>query len=133
MDIDRFGHHRRLCLLSLAPKTAQRIRPDGGEENIPLAQVHVGDRLRVRPGEKVPVDGVVVEGESAVDETMLTGEPLPVAKQPGDKLIGATINASGSLVMQAEKVGSATVLAQIVQMVALAQRSAHPCSAWPTW
>ncbi|MCX7168963.1 MAG: heavy metal translocating P-type ATPase [Proteobacteria bacterium] len=113
-------------LLGLAPKTARRIRPDGGEEDIPLAQVHVGDRLRVRPGEKVPVDGAVVEGESAVDEAMLTGEPLPVAKQPGDKLIGATMNASGSLVMQAEKVGRATVLAQIVQMVALAQRSRAP-------
>ena len=113
-------------LLGLAPKTARRIRPDGGEEDIPLANVHLGDQLRVRPGEKVPVDGVVVEGESAVDEAMLTGEPLPVSKQAGDKLIGATINTSGSLLMQAEKVGSATVLAQIVQMVALAQRSRAP-------
>jgi len=113
-------------LLGLAPKIARRIRSDGGEEDVLLAQVHIGDHLRVRPGEKVPVDGVVVEGESAVDEAMLTGEPLPVSKQPGDKLIGATVNASGSLVMQAEKVGSATVLAQIVQMVALAQRSRAP-------
>ncbi|MBI5920687.1 MAG: heavy metal translocating P-type ATPase [Betaproteobacteria bacterium] len=113
-------------LLGLVPKTARRIRPDGSEEDIPLDHVHIGDRLRVRPGEKVPVDGMVVEGESAVDEAMLTGEPLPVSKQPGDKLIGATVNASGSLVMQAEKVGSATVLAQIVQMVALAQRSRAP-------
>ncbi|TRZ56161.1 MAG: heavy metal translocating P-type ATPase [Rhodocyclaceae bacterium] len=113
-------------LLGLAPKTARRILPDGNEEDVPLAHVHAGDRLRVRPGEKVPVDGVVVEGESAVDESMLTGEPLPVAKQSGDKLIGATVNASGSLVMQAEKIGSATVLAQIVQMVAQAQRSRAP-------
>jgi len=113
-------------LLGLAPKTARRIRPDGGEEDIPLANVQLGDRLRVRPGEKVPVDGVVVEGESAVDEAMLTGEPLPVSKRAGDKLIGATVNASGSLVMQAQGVGSGTVLAQIVQMVALAQRSRAP-------
>ncbi|MFA7282339.1 MAG: heavy metal translocating P-type ATPase [Sterolibacterium sp.] len=113
-------------LLGLAPKTARRIHSDGTEEDVPLAHVHVGDRLRVRPGEKVPVDGLVVEGESAVDESMLTGEPLPVTKHPGDKVIGATINANGSLVMQAEKIGSATVLAQIVQMVALAQRSRAP-------
>ncbi|MBI3524759.1 MAG: copper-translocating P-type ATPase [Betaproteobacteria bacterium] len=113
-------------LLGLVPKTARRIRDDGNEEDIPLAHVHPGDRLRVRPGEKVPVDGAVVEGQSAVDESMLTGEPLPVSKQPGDKLIGATINANGSLVMRAEKVGAATVLSQIVQMVAQAQRSRAP-------
>jgi Cu+-exporting ATPase len=113
-------------LLGLAPKTARRIRDDGGEEDIPLTQVHLGDRLRVRPGEKVPVDGVVEEGESAVDESMLTGEPIPVSKQPGDKLIGATINANGSLILRAEKVGAETVLAQIVRMVAHAQRSRAP-------
>ena len=114
------------ALLGLAPKTARRIAPGGGEEDVPLAQVHVGDLLRVRPGEKVPVDGVVVEGQSALDEAMLTGEPLPVMKRPGDKLIGATINTSGSLVMRSERVGSATVLSQIVQMVAQAQRSKAP-------
>ncbi len=113
-------------LLGLAPKTARRVAADGSEEDIPLAHVHVGDRLRVRPGEKVPVDGVVVEGSSALDESMLTGEPLPVTKRVGDKLIGATLNTSGALVLQAEHVGSATVLAQIVQMVALAQRSRAP-------
>ena len=113
-------------LLGLAPKTARRIDADGSEEDVPLTHVHVGDRLRVRPGEKVPVDGAVEEGQSAVDESMLTGEPIPVSKQPGDKLIGATINASGSLVMHAEKVGAETVLSQIVQMVAQAQRSRAP-------
>ena len=113
-------------LLGLSPKTARRITADGSEADIPLAQVHVGDRLRVRPGEKVPVDGVVVEGSSALDESMLTGEPLPVTKRVGDKLIGATLNTSGALVMRSEHVGSATVLAQIVQMVALAQRSRAP-------
>jgi len=113
-------------LLGLVPKTARRIAADGSEEDIPLAHVHVGDRLRVRPGEKVPVDGVVVEGTSALDESMLTGEPLPVSKRVGDKLIGATLNTSGALVMQSEHVGSATVLSQIVQMVALAQRSRAP-------
>jgi P-type Cu+ transporter len=113
-------------LLGLAPKTARRLNADGSEEDIPIAHVHVGDRLRVRPGEKVPVDGVVLEGTSAVDESMLTGEPIPVTKRPDDKLIGATLNASGSLVMRSEKVGSQTVLAQIVQMVAQAQRSRAP-------
>ena len=113
-------------LLGLAPKTARRIAADGSEEDIPLANVHVGDKLRVRPGEKVPVDGVVVEGSSALDESMLTGEPLPVTKRVGDKLIGATLNTSGALVMASEHVGSATVLSQIVQMVALAQRSRAP-------
>ncbi|HET7528075.1 MAG TPA: HAD-IC family P-type ATPase, partial [Burkholderiaceae bacterium] len=113
-------------LLGLAPKTARRIAPDGSEADVPLAHVHVGDLLRVRPGEKVPVDGVVVEGSSALDESMLTGEPLPVTKRAGDKIIGATMNTSGALVMRSEHVGSATVLAQIVQMVALAQRSRAP-------
>ncbi len=92
-------------LLGLAPKTARRIKPDGQEEDIPLTHVHLGDHLRVRPGEKVPVDGTVLEGESAVDEAMLTGEPLPVTKRVGDTLIGATMNTHGSLVMQAQKVG----------------------------
>ena len=113
-------------LLGLAPKTARRIDADGSEHDVPLAHVHVGDKLRVRPGEKVPVDGVVVEGSSALDESMLTGEPLPVTKRAGDKVIGATMNTSGALVIRSEHVGSATVLAQIVQMVAQAQRSRAP-------
>lgn len=113
-------------LLGLAPKTARRIASNGSEEDVPLTHVHVGDSLRVRPGEKVPVDGLVSEGESAVDESMLTGEPVPVTKRPGDRLIGATINTSGSLVMTAEKVGSETMLSQIVQMVSQAQRSRAP-------
>ncbi len=113
-------------LLDLAPRTARRINPDGGEEDVPLAHVHVGDLLRVRPGEKVPVDGVVTDGASAVDESMLTGEPIPVTKRAGDKVIGATMNTSGALVVRSEKVGSQTVLAQIVQMVAQAQRSRAP-------
>jgi P-type Cu+ transporter len=113
-------------LLRLAPTTARRIAADGSESDVPLAQVQVGDLLRVRPGEKVPVDGVVVEGSSALDESMLTGEPLPVTKHIGDKLIGATMNTSGAIVMRSQHVGAATVLAQIVQMVALAQRSRAP-------
>jgi len=113
-------------LLGLAPKTARRIRSDGGEEDVPLSHVHVGDLLRVRPGEKVPVDGTVTEGSSAVDESMLTGEPLPVSKRAGDKVIGATLNTSGAMVMRSDKVGAATVLSQIVQMVAQAQRSKAP-------
>ncbi len=114
------------ALLGLAPKTARRIRRDGTEEDVPLTHVHVGDALRVRPGEKVPVDGAVLEGASAVDEPMLTGEPLPVSRRPGDKLIGATLNTSGALVMRSERVGSQTMLAQIVQLVAQAQRSRAP-------
>lgn len=114
------------ALLRLAPKTARRIDPNGSEADVPLTHVHVGDLLRVRPGEKVPVDGVVVEGSSAVDESMLTGEPMPVTKRAGDKLIGATMNTSGSLTMRSERVGSQTVLSQIVQMVAQAQRSRAP-------
>ena len=113
-------------LLGLAPKTARRINADGSEEDVPLTHVHLGDSLRVRPGEKVPVDGAVVEGSSSVDESMLTGEPMPVAKQVGDKLIGATMNTSGAMVMRAETIGSKTVLAQIVQMVGQAQRSRAP-------
>jgi Cu+-exporting ATPase len=113
-------------LLGLAPKTARRINADGTEEDIPLTHVHSGDTLRVRPGEKVPVDGQVLQGESAVDESMLTGEPIPIMKRAGDALIGATLNIHGSLVMQAQKIGSATLLAQIVQMVVQAQRSKAP-------
>jgi Cu+-exporting ATPase len=113
-------------LLQLAPKTARRIQPGGIEEDVPLTHIHLGDLLRVRPGEKVPVDGIVIEGESAVDESMLTGEPIPVTKRPGDKVIGGTINSSGSLVMRAEAVGAQTMLSQIVQMVAQAQRSRAP-------
>ena len=113
-------------LLGLAPRTARRIQADGTEEDVPLTHVHVGDSLRVRPGEKVPVDGVVTDGSSAVDESMLTGEPLPVSKRAGDKLIGATLNTSGALVMRSERVGAQTMLSQIVQMVAQAQRSKAP-------
>ena len=113
-------------LLGLAPKTARRINAGGDEEDVPLSHVHVGDTLRVRPGEKVPVDGVVIEGGSAVDESMLTGEPMPVTKGVGDQLIGATMNTNGALTMRAEKVGSQTVLASIVQMVVQAQRSRAP-------
>ena len=113
-------------LLGLSPKTARKINADGQEEDIPLTHVHLGDHLRVRPGEKVPVDGSVLEGESAVDESMLTGEPVPVMKRAGDSLIGATLNTHGSLVMEAQKVGADTMLSQIVQMVALAQRSKAP-------
>ena len=114
------------ALLGLAPKTARRIRDDGSEEDVALAHVHVGDKLRVRPGEKVPVDGVVIEGRSSVDESMITGESIPVEKSADDKVVGATMNGNGSLVMRAEKVGSQTVLSQIVQMVAQAQRSRAP-------
>ncbi len=113
-------------LLGLAPKTARRINADGTEGDVPLTHVHLGDLLRVRPGEKVPVDGSVVEGSSSVDESMLTGEPMPVAKRQSDKLIGATMNTTGALVMRAESIGSKTVLAQIVQMVSQAQRSRAP-------
>jgi Cu+-exporting ATPase len=114
------------ALLGLAPKTARRIRGDGNEEDVPLDQVRVGDRFRVRPGERVPVDGVVIEGASAIDESMVTGEPIPVEKHSGDRVIGASVNGTGSFVMRAERVGSETLLAQIVQMVAEAQRSRAP-------
>jgi Cu+-exporting ATPase len=113
-------------LLELAPNTARIVRNDGTEEDIPLEKVHPGDTLRVRPGEKVPVDGTVIDGASNVDESMITGEPIPVAKLAGEKLIGATVNGTGSLLMRAEKVGSDTLLAQIVHMVAEAQRSRAP-------
>ncbi|RMG45233.1 MAG: heavy metal translocating P-type ATPase [Acidobacteria bacterium] len=114
------------ALLSLAPATARRVGEDGSEEDVPLQAVRVGDVLRVRPGEKIPVDGVVLEGSSRVDESMVTGEPMPVAKGPGDPLIGATVNGSGTLLMRAEKVGADTLLARIVAMVAEAQRSRAP-------
>jgi len=114
------------ALLDLAPKRARRLHEDGTDEDIPLEEVVPGDRLRVRPGEKVPVDGVVLEGHSAVDESMITGEPVPAEKNPGDKVTGATVNTTGSFVMRAERVGSDTMLAQIVVMVAEAQRSRAP-------
>jgi Cu+-exporting ATPase len=114
------------ALLGLAPKTARRIERGGDEADVPLASVVAGDRLRIRPGEKIPVDGVVLEGRSAVDESMLTGEPLPVERTTGDRVVGATVNQTGSLVIRAEKVGAETLLAQIVQMVAEAQRSRAP-------
>jgi P-type Cu+ transporter len=114
------------ALLDLAPATARRIAPDGGDTEVPLEHVQVGDRLRVRPGDKIPLDGEVLSGRSNVDQSMVTGEPIPVAKGPGDKVFGGTLNAQGSFVMRAEKVGRDTLLAQIVQMVAAAQRSRAP-------
>jgi P-type Cu+ transporter len=113
-------------LLGMAPKTARRIDPDGAERDVLLDQVHVGDRLRVRPGERIPVDGVVLEGKSTVDESMVTGEPIPVEKTAGSRVTGGTLNATGQFVMQAERVGSDTLLAQIVRMVSEAQRSRAP-------
>jgi len=113
-------------LLGMAPKTARRISGDGSEEDVLVSHIHVGDQLRVRPGEKVPVDGVVTEGSSAIDESMLTGEPIPVTKTAGDKVIAATLNTSGSLVIRSERVGAQTVLSQIVQLVSQAQRSRAP-------
>ncbi len=110
-------------LLGLAPKTARVIRDDGREDDVPLGDVHAGDRLRIRPGEKVPVDGVVLEGASAVDESMLSGEAMPIEKSSGDKLTGGTLNTSGALVMRAERIGPDTLLAEIVRMVGEAQRS----------
>jgi len=114
------------ALLGLAPKTARRLADDGSEADVPLDEVRVGNRLRVRPGEKVPVDGVVLEGASAVDESMVSGEAIPVAKKPGDRVIGATVNGNGGLVIRAERVGADTLLAQIVRMVGEAQRSRAP-------
>ena len=114
------------ALLGLTPKTARRLRDDGTEEDVPLADVHPGDRLRVRPGERVPVDGVVLEGRSAVDESMVTGEPIPVEKEAGSRVTGGTVNGTGSVVMRAERVGADTLLAQIVRMVAEAQRTRAP-------
>lgn len=122
---DRTGEAIR-ALLGLAPKTARKIAEDGTESDVPLADIVVGDRLRVRPGEKVPVDGVVEDGRSAVDESMVTGEPVPVEKTAGEKVVGGTINGTGALVMRAERVGSDTLLAQIVKMVSEAQRSRAP-------
>ena len=114
------------ALLNLAPPTARRIRPDGAEEDVPLEAVQVGDQLRVRPGERIPVDGVVVEGTSAVDESMVTGEPIPVEKTPGSRVTGGTVNGRGAFVMRADRVGSETLLARIVQMVSEAQRTRAP-------
>ncbi len=114
------------ALLDLAPKSARRLGEDGREEDVPLDQIQPGDRLRVRPGEKVPVDGTVLEGTSAVDESMVTGESIPVEKRPGDRVIGATVNGRGGLVMRAERVGAETLLAQIVRRVGEAQRSRAP-------
>jgi Cu+-exporting ATPase len=114
------------ALLKLAPKTARRLVAGGDDEEVPVEQIQVGDRLRVRPGEKLPVDGIVLEGRSAVDESMVTGESMPLEKNPGDKVIGGTLNGSGSLVIEAEKVGTETLLSQIAQMVAEAQRSRAP-------
>ena len=116
------------ALLGLAPKTARRVR-DGTEEDVPIEHVHVGDVLRIRPGEKIPVDGVVVEGRSSVDESMISGEPIPVEKLDGDRLTGATVNGTGALLMKADRVGRDTMLAQIVRMVAEAQRSRAPIQA----
>ena len=117
------------ALLGLAPKTARRVNVDGTEEDIPLEHVHVGNLLRIRPGEKVPVDGVVMEGRSSVDESMISGEPVPVEKVEGDRVTGATVNGTGSLVMRADRVGRDTMLSQIVRMVADAQRSRAPIQA----
>src|SRR5271156_2989504 len=117
------------ALLKLAPKTARRLKAEGEDEEVPLELVHVGDRLRVRPGDGVPVDGDVLEGNGAVDESMVTGESMPAAKRPGDSLIGGTVNGTGSLVMRADKVGADTMLARIVTMVAEAQRSRAPIQA----
>ncbi len=114
------------ALLGLAAKTARVVRQDGSEVDVPLEQVQIGDRIRIRPGEKIPVDGVVLEGASNVDEAMITGEPIPSPKQAGDTVIGATMNQTGSLVIEATRVGSDTMLAQIVQMVSEAQRSRAP-------
>ena len=114
------------ALLNLAPKTARRVTAEGGDEEIPLADVHVGDRLRVRPGEGIPVDGAVLSGTSAIDESMVTGESMPVAKSPGDSLVGGTVNGTGSIVMRADKIGTETMLSQIVAMVSEAQRSRAP-------
>ena len=122
---DKTGNAIR-ALLDLSPKMARRISSDGGEHDVPLAEIQVGDRLRVRPGESVPVDGAVREGQSAIDEQLLTGEPLPVDKGPGDAVTGGTLNRTGSFVMEAQKVGADTALAKIVSMVAEAQRSRAP-------
>jgi Cu+-exporting ATPase len=113
-------------LLRLSPNLAWRVRDDGAEDQVPLEQVNVGDRLRVKPGEKIPVDGTVLEGTSRVNESMITGEPVPVAKSEGDRVTGATVNGNGSIIMRAERVGSDTLLARIVHMVSEAQRTRAP-------
>lgn len=113
-------------LLGLAAKSAKKILDDGSEKDVPLDEVQVGDKLRVRPGEKIPVDGTVLDGKSSVDESMITGEPIPVMKSKGDKVVGATINGTGSFIMSAEKVGGETLLSRIIHMVAEAQRSKAP-------
>ena len=120
------------ALLGLAPKTARRLADDGGESDVPLEQVQPGDRLRVRPGEKVPVDGVVLEGASAVDESMITGEPIPVEKRAGDRVIGATVNGTGSLVMRAERVGRTPCWRRSSRWSARRSAAARRSSAWPT-
>ena len=114
------------ALLNLAPKNATKIVSDGSESTIPLTHIHVGDHLRVRPGEKIPTDGTVLEGNSFIDESMISGEPMPVEKKPGDAVIGSTINGNGSFIMEATRVGSSTLLSQIVKMVSQAQRSRAP-------
>jgi len=114
------------ALLDLAPKTARRLAGDGTESDVPLEEVEAGDRLRIRPGDSVPVDGIVLEGRSSVDESMITGEAVPVEKTEGDLVTGGTLNKNGSLIMRAEKVGKDTMLSQIVEMVAKAQRSRAP-------
>ena len=114
------------ALLNLAPKTARRVKDDGSDEEVPLDDIHTGDKLRVRPGDKVPVDGTVLEGHSALDESMVTGESMPVTKEKDARVIGGTLNTSGSFVMRADKIGRDTLLSQIVQMVATAQRSRAP-------
>jgi P-type Cu+ transporter len=117
------------ALLRLAPKTARRLKADGQDEEVALELIQVGDRLRVRPGDGVPVDGEVLEGKGAVDESMVTGEAMPAAKKSGDKLIGGTVNGTGSLIMRADKIGAETMLARIVAMVSEAQRSRAPIQA----
>src|SRR5690606_5152604 len=114
------------ALLDLAPKTARRLTEAGDDEEVPLEQIMVGDRLRVRPGEKIPVDGVMLEGRASIDESMVTGESMPVTRETGAPLIGGAINRTGSFLMRAEKVGADTMLARIVQLVAQAQRSRAP-------
>src|SRR5262249_21787278 len=110
----------------LAPKTARRLLPNGSEGDVPISQVHIGDRLRIRPGEKVPVDGVVLEGQSSIDESMISGEPIPVEKIHGDRVIAGTISGTVGLIVRAGRVGKDTLLAQLVAMVSQAQRSRAP-------
>jgi P-type Cu+ transporter len=121
------------ALLGLAPKTARRLRDDGRDEDVPLGHVQVGDRLRVRPGECVPVDGIVLEGVSAVDESMVTGESMPVEKTPNSRVTGGTVNGTGSFVMRAERVGADMLVAQIVRWSPKPNGAARPSSGWPMW